>query len=115
MTAAVGPLPHFCPTPVSQIRATWRCPTCGRLWFGVDFGSCTGWVLLDPAGQSDGLIDVHVLDSLARAAYLAYGEVTGGRNYQGLPMPDYDELPDTIQRAWRAAACAARTAGRAIF
>jgi hypothetical protein len=39
-----------------------------------------------------------------KVAYVAYGEVTGGKNYQGLPMPAWDELPATIQDAWVAAA-----------
>lgn len=40
---------------------------------------------------------------LARAAYAAYSQSTGGLNYQGLPMPDWDGLGETIQGAWRAA------------
>jgi hypothetical protein len=48
-------------------------------------------------------------DELARAAYSAYGESTGHKNYQGNPMPDFDDLGDAIQNAWRAAAT---TAGR---
>lgn len=40
----------------------------------------------------------------ARAAYAAYGATTGGRNYRGEPMPGWDALGDTIQRAWIAAA-----------
>lgn len=43
---------------------------------------------------------------LARTAYAAYGESTGGLNYRGLPMPIWDDLGDTIQRAWIAAATA---------
>lgn len=43
---------------------------------------------------------------LARAAYAAYSEVTGGLNYQGLPMPSWEDLSDTIQGAWAAAAIA---------
>lgn len=43
-------------------------------------------------------------EALARAAYAAYGEVTGYKNYQGLPMPTFNELSETIQRAWIAAA-----------
>jgi hypothetical protein len=42
--------------------------------------------------------------SLGEAAYLAYGEAVGFENYQGLPMPTWDELPDRIQGAWHAAA-----------
>lgn len=44
---------------------------------------------------------------LAEAAYRAYGEVTGFKNYQGRPMPGFGELPETIQQAWEAAAVAA--------
>jgi hypothetical protein len=46
----------------------------------------------------------HDPTDLARTAYAAYGEATGGLNYQGLPMPDFDDLGDTIQQAWIAAA-----------
>jgi hypothetical protein len=45
---------------------------------------------------------------LARRAYRAYGATTGFKNYQGLPMPEWPALPETIRAAWRAAA-------RAIF
>jgi hypothetical protein len=41
---------------------------------------------------------------LARIAYEAYGNVTGGKNYQGLPMPAWDDLPQQIRDAWDAAA-----------
>ena len=37
---------------------------------------------------------------LARAAYRAYGKTTGFKNYQGLPMPEFDKLPPNIQTAW---------------
>lgn len=37
---------------------------------------------------------------LAKLAYTAYGLSTGGKNYQGLPMPDWDALGDSIQGAW---------------
>lgn len=43
-------------------------------------------------------------DTFARIAYRAYGDATGGLNYQGLPMPAWDNLGDTIQAAWIAAA-----------
>lgn len=43
-------------------------------------------------------------DTLARLAYAAYGDSTGGKNYQGLPMPAYDALGESIQAAWRSAA-----------
>jgi hypothetical protein len=37
-------------------------------------------------------------------AYEAYGEITGHRNFQGDPMPEWDDLPSTIKAAWAAAA-----------
>jgi hypothetical protein len=46
---------------------------------------------------------------LAQAAYTAYGEATGGLNYQGLPMPEWDGLGDVIQYAWLEAAEAVET------
>lgn len=44
----------------------------------------------------------------AQTAYRAYGETTGGLNFRGEPMPAWDGLGDTIQRAWIAAAAAVR-------
>lgn len=41
---------------------------------------------------------------LAMGAYNAYGETTDFKNYQGLPMPPWDALPEAIQNAWIAAA-----------
>ena len=43
-------------------------------------------------------------DRLARLAYAAYGKVTGGKNFQGQPMPAFDDLGSTIQAAWRSGA-----------
>lgn len=47
-----------------------------------------------------------VSSDLARIAYTAYGDSTGWVNYQGKPMPAWDDLPDTIRQAWAAAASA---------
>jgi len=33
-------------------------------------------------------------------AYDAYGAVTDHKNYQGLPMPTWDNLTDKIRAAW---------------
>lgn len=44
------------------------------------------------------------IDSLARAAYHAYGVTVDFKNYQGLPMPEWVDLGDQIRDAWRAAA-----------
>lgn len=40
---------------------------------------------------------------LARIAYHNYGSITDWKNYQGLPMPEYPKLPETIKQAWEAA------------
>jgi hypothetical protein len=45
-------------------------------------------------------------DRLARLAYQAYGQVTGNKNFQGAPMPAWDDLGSTIQAAWRAGTAA---------
>lgn len=39
----------------------------------------------------------------AQAAYQAYGQITDFKNYQGLPMPAWDDLPPKIKEAWIAA------------
>ena len=43
---------------------------------------------------------------LAKIAYQAYGKTTDFKNYQGLPMPEWESLPEKIQQAWIAAAVA---------
>jgi hypothetical protein len=55
------------------------------------------------------------LDEFARKAYEAYGKVTGYKNYEGNPMPAFDDLGETIQDAWRAAAQAACDAQEAAY
>lgn len=44
--------------------------------------------------------------SYAKIGYEAYGESTGNKNYQGLQMPAWKDLPEKIQAAWSAAAVA---------
>jgi len=41
--------------------------------------------------------------SLAELAYQAYGAVTDFKNFRGEPMPEFRDLPETIQKAWEAA------------
>jgi hypothetical protein len=43
-------------------------------------------------------------ESRARLAYTAYGRKTDFKNFQGNPMPMFDDLPDHIREAWIAAA-----------
>lgn len=47
-------------------------------------------------------------EMLARIAYHAYGEHTDFKNFQGNPMPLWEELPDRIRGAWRQAAASVR-------
>ena len=44
------------------------------------------------------------ISNYAKIAYLAYGSVTDFKNFRGEPMPQYDDLPDIIKKAWEAAA-----------
>jgi hypothetical protein len=41
--------------------------------------------------------------TMAKLAYAAYGQSTGGKNFQGNPMPAWEALGDPIQGAWVAA------------
>ncbi len=51
------------------------------------------------------------IDALTREVYCAYGEVTGGVNFQGQPLPAFADLGPTIQHAWAAATRTAYYAG----
>ena len=56
-------------------------------------------------------MDEKQLEILAKMTYGAYGSETDFKNYQGLPMPKWEELPDKIREAWEAAAFYAFTQG----
>ena len=45
--------------------------------------------------------------SLGEIAYDAYGATTDHKNYQGLPMPTWENLTDKIREAWENAAAKA--------
>jgi len=45
-------------------------------------------------------MDGNYLLELAKGAYEAYGLITDHKNYQGLPMPEWDDLTETIKQAW---------------
>lgn len=49
--------------------------------------------------------------AIASTAYNAYGSVVGFKNYQGNPMPSFDEQPDLIKQAWERVA---RTVGECL-
>ncbi|MFE9906402.1 hypothetical protein [Streptomyces achromogenes] len=48
----------------------------------------------------------HSPSDLGQVAYLAYSEATSGLTHDGRPMPAWDDLGDTVQGAWIAAAAA---------
>jgi hypothetical protein len=54
-------------------------------------------------GLETGRDTMEDITELAKRAYTAYGSVTGFKNYQGNPMPEWDNLGETIQAAWCAA------------
>ncbi len=43
------------------------------------------------------------LEITATAAYNTYGDFVGWKNYAGLPMPTWADLPEKIRGAWKAA------------
>lgn len=47
-----------------------------------------------------------MINDLARTAYDAYGASVEWKNYQGLPMPTFEDLPPRIKDAWVAATLA---------
>lgn len=47
-------------------------------------------------------IEPEIVESTAHEEYSAYGAVTDHKNYQGLPMPMFDDLTDKIKEAWLA-------------
>ena len=47
----------------------------------------------------------------ARIGYDGYAASTGGKTFDGRTMPKWDELPDRIKEAWRAAANAILAGG----
>jgi hypothetical protein len=40
------------------------------------------------------------LEGFGRKAYQDYGDYVGWQNFAGLPMPQWEELPETIRQAW---------------
>lgn len=63
------------------------------MWLGMDLkrlGEIVGTTPVDPLQR-------------ARDAYQRYGAVTGFKNFQGNPMPEFSDLGEKIQQAWVAA------------
>lgn len=53
--------------------------------------------------------------NIAAFGYEAYAESSGNKNYQGNPMPKWDDLPKEIKQHWAAAARAiSEVFGRAV-
>lgn len=57
------------------------------------------------------------IEELARKAYAAYGATTGHKNFQGNPMPTWQQLPGGIRLAWRNATAAVYNAvqGKLVY
>ena len=43
-------------------------------------------------------------EHFGKIAYAAYGQSADFKNYQGLPMPSWDDLPQQIRQSWVLAA-----------
>ena len=41
------------------------------------------------------------VENMAHGAYQTYGKSTNFKDFQGNPMPTWEQLPVTIQEAWR--------------
>lgn len=48
-------------------------------------------------------------------AYRAYGQATNFKNFQGKAMPEWADLPESIQLAWFSAARAVHSRTRAKY
>lgn len=48
----------------------------------------------------DDITESEAYESFAQIAYEAYGEVTDHKNFQGFPMPTWEQLPTKIKEAW---------------
>jgi hypothetical protein len=46
------------------------------------------------------MTEQHPLETIAMLGYRAYGATTGYKNYQGLDMPEWSQLPPGIKGAW---------------
>ena len=44
------------------------------------------------------------IDTVAESLYRAYGDEALWKNFQGQPMPHWDQLPDHIRKSWKAVA-----------
>lgn len=76
----------------------------GVMWLGMDLKR-----IHDSTGAAETKATTD--DRAAKEAYHRYAEVTAWKNFRGDPMPQFDELPPTIQAAWRAAASVPLTPG----
>lgn len=54
------------------------------------------------------LQDLGRLVGMARAAYQAYGDEAGWKNFAGQPMPRWEELGPRVQDCWMAATARVR-------
>lgn len=53
--------------------------------------------------QSNQAIAGMAWEAMAESAYKAYAATTNNKNYQGMQMPAWADLPQAIRTAWEAA------------
>jgi hypothetical protein len=68
-----------------------------------------GTILYEPRQDGSPAADKAGDQLQGHAAYAAYGDAVGHRNFLGEQMPDWQNLPENIRSAWDAAAKAGRT------
>lgn len=56
--------------------------------------------------ENDCDIEHKSLETLAKIAYDMYGKTVDYKNFQGNPMPKFDDLPQQIRKAWTNASLA---------
>lgn len=68
-----------------------------KMWYGEVLGKIRE---AEIESQKASELNKEYALKLAKEAYTRYGSVTEFKNFQGNPMPDFEALPETIQKAW---------------
>lgn len=77
----------------------------------VEDPATRSWLVIAAVGKTANALyrwnqidyDDDSVEQRAKAAYEAYGDFTDNKNFQGNPMPKWEDLPDKIRGAWQAA------------
>lgn len=73
-----------------------------KMWFGQVLNNIRNREIANKKYQEQREENINVQ---VREAYIRYGSVTDFKNFKGDPMPEFDQLPVNIQKAWREAVC----------